>query len=75
MGRLSEAQRTASEALRLATEEGDEDPILYSHSYRSSAASLSGQLRPAALDFALADMLEKKKRPDGAEFYGLRGVW
>jgi hypothetical protein len=74
LGRLNEAQRTASEALRLATEERGEIGILNSRSYRGWAASLSGQLRPAALDFALVNALEKKNDSDGDELYGFRGV-
>jgi len=73
LGRLSEAQRAASEALRLATEEGDEEAIRYSHSRRGWTASLSGQLGPAALDFALANALEKKMF--GEELCSGRGVW
>jgi tetratricopeptide (TPR) repeat protein len=69
LGRLSEAQRTSSEALRLAAEEGDEKLIRYSHCHRGWAGALAGQPRPAALDFALGNALEKKM------FYGLRGVW
>ena len=72
LGRLGEAQRAAAEALRLATEKGDEHGIRYSHGYRGWAASLSGQLRPAALDFALANALEKKMF--GNELCSLRGV-
>jgi tetratricopeptide (TPR) repeat protein len=75
LGRLSESQRTFSEALRLASEEGDEEEICDSHCFRGWAASLSGQLRPAALDFALANALHKKMDRVGAELYGLRGVW
>ena len=75
LGRLSEAQRAASEALRLATEKGDERGIRYSHCYCGWAAALSGQLRPAALDFALANALEKKMNPVGDGLYSLRGIW
>lgn len=72
LGSLSEAQRMASEALRLATEEGDEEGIRYRHCYRGWAAALAGQLRPAALDFALANALEKKMF--GVELCSLRGI-
>jgi len=74
LGRLSEAQRMASEALRLATEVRGEDEIRDSHCYRGWAAALSGQLRSAALDFALANALEKKNDPDGDELYSGRGI-
>ena len=72
LGRLSEAQRTASEALRLATGEGDEKRVCNSHSIHGWVAAAAGQLRPAALDFALANALEKKML--GNELCSTRGI-
>jgi tetratricopeptide (TPR) repeat protein len=75
LGRLAEAQRTATESLHLARREHDEKAILFSHAYHGWDKALSGQVLPAAEDFAFANELEKKNDLEGNELYGLRGVW
>jgi hypothetical protein len=58
MGHLAEAQRTAVEAVELATRRGGKRKISSSYSIRGWAAALSGQLLSAAEDFARADAME-----------------
>jgi tetratricopeptide (TPR) repeat protein len=74
LGRLAEAQQTASEALRLATRERDEAEIRDSHTYHGWAALLFGQVRSAAEEFARANELQKKDDPEGNELYSVRGI-
>ena len=72
MGRLAEAARTAGEAVNLTVREGDEPEIRDCHGYRGWAACLSGQVRPAARDFAVGNEMERMGDHDGGTFYGIR---
>src|SRR5208337_1629471 len=77
LGRLADAKETATEALRLASENKDERQVFSNYAHRGWAATLSAsskQLLSSAEDFALANELEKKNDPDFAELYSLRGI-
>jgi hypothetical protein len=75
LGRLAEARRTATEAINLAAQKRDEEEVCYSKTTHGWVAALSGQVCPAAEDFAIANEVEKKNDPDGDELYGTRGIW
>jgi SIR2-like domain len=74
LGQLDEARRSNDVALGLAIRERDEPGILTSYAYRGLSMSLSGQVLPAAEDFAFANELEKKNDYDGVQLYSLDGV-
>ena len=74
LGRLAEAQRTGTEALRLATQERVAFLVCDGYAYRGWVAALSGQVRAAAEDFALANELEKKHPVAGTELHSLSGI-
>src|SRR5438045_3905156 len=48
--------------------------MIGSHTSHGWAASLYGEVRSAAADFALANTRHKKKSPYGEELYGLNGI-
>ncbi|HEX5732725.1 MAG TPA: SIR2 family protein [Blastocatellia bacterium] len=75
LGRLAEACRTATEAIRLATQERDEELISEGHAFRGWPGALSGQVRPAAEDFGLASELEKKITGGVSELSSVRGIY
>lgn len=74
LGRLADAQQSATEALDLAIAEKDEEAICDSLASRASATSQAGRVSDAADDFARANELEKKNDADGDELYSLRGL-
>ena len=74
-GRLSEAQRTAAEALFCARQNRDEAELDNDHAYHGWAAALLGRINAAAENFAIANELEKKNHYQGAELYSSRGIW
>lgn len=74
LGRLVDAWSTASKAIELATQEFDEKGIVNSYAWRGWTATLSGQISPAAENFALANELDKKNAPDREDLYSLLGI-
>ena len=75
LGRLSDSVDDATEALDLGLELQDKRQLLNSYAYRGWAGALSGQVGAGAQDFAIANALEKKNDPEGAELYSSGGVW
>jgi tetratricopeptide (TPR) repeat protein len=72
LGRLAEAHHTATEAIRYAMQGGDTLRTVLCHAYRGWAATLSGQVRPAAEDLVLINEV-KKRFPDTVGDHSLRG--
>jgi hypothetical protein len=82
LGRLTEAEDRAAEALGLDTEALGLDRevrrvrrIRDSYVLRGWVRALSGQVRVAAEDCAGANALEKEDAPHGDELYSIRGIW
>ena len=74
LGRLAEAEQTATEAVALAEADRDDRALLSSLAYRSWVHGMRGQVRRAAGDFARANALQKKDDPGGHELYSVRGT-
>ena len=74
LGNLAQASSRSKEALSFSCDYGFESSVCASNAVRGWVRTLSGQVRSAAEDFAIANALEKRNHSDGAELHRLRGI-
>jgi len=74
LGRLAEAEQTATEAVALAEADRLDWGLQFSLADRGWVRGMRGQVRHAAGDFARAHALENKYYPDRNELYSLNDI-